>query len=465
MFSLGKLAARVVVKDMDRLQDNDAPIYDGSGVRDYANGDFVRPDEKLRHEFHCHNPYAQISLEDSRLAVQSLTSEFPLFTRAVGSLLGLAVGDSVGAPLEFLPASEIPNSEHCVATTKSTAPVFPWIFGQTDKVLQGLFYTGALNNFELKEGQWTDDTSMALCLADSLIFKGKYDGVDIRFRFLYWLKYGYCNAFGRDPDRYNQISVGLGGNIAKSLRSIHTIEDITPRYIPTRPNEDSGNGSIMRLAPTAIFYHHSEENSRMYSREQSYTTHPGEIAAEACEFLGFLLFRILNHPLSETISFAQFLDIHVTDYLEILKSRSSSSATTLMEQLLSNNSTPRSTEACWNWRAQTLAIQQTLKARGSNYNGYPNSAGYFGSYCMDALAIALHSCYTTDGFEQAILKTINFLGDADSTGAVTGQIAGAFYGYNEIPTVMKGPIEKWDNGSIAFRAALLYFRDNANIEN
>lgn len=75
----------------------------------------------------------------------------------------------------------------------------------------------------------------------------------------------------------------------------------------------------------------------------------------------------------------------------------------------------------------------SLDARGNQYNGYPVSAGYFGSYSLDGLAMALHAVYHTNTFQDAVGHALNLLGDADSTASIAGQIAGAFYGFNKIP--------------------------------
>merc|ERR1712137_751105 len=95
----------------------------------------------------------------------------------------------------------------------------------------------------------------------------------------------------------------------------------------------------------------------------------------------------------------------------------------------------------------------TLALRGRSYNGYPVSEGYFGSYSMDGLALALHSFYHTTSFMDAITKCVNFLGDADSTGAICGQLAGAFYGIDSINSKLIDRIRQWDDGEILLRGA------------
>lgn len=80
---------------------------------------------------------------------------------------------------------------------------------------------------------------------------------------------------------------------------------------------------------------------------------------------------------------------------------------------------------------------------------------------MDGLAMALHAVYHTTSFSDAVTKAVNFLGDADSVGAIAGQLAGAFYGYHEAKPYVQ-PILRWDDNEIAFRGALLYLIGQEN---
>merc|ERR1719401_1788057 len=102
-----------------------------------------------------------------------------------------------------------------------------------------------------------------------------------------------------------------------------------------------------------------------------------------------------------------------------------------MKQLV-NSKPVNATESCWNWKADILDISGTLEARGKEYNGYPVSAGYFGSFCMDGLAMALWAVYHSTSFDDAVARCVNLLGDADSHGSIAGQLAGAIYGYAAI---------------------------------
>ena len=126
-------------------------------------------------------------------------------SRALGSMLSLAIGDGFGHIFEFLPFQD--KSGVLKGLTESD---FKEAMGST-------LHT---NQFRIKSGQWTDDTSMSLCLADCLLVNGKVDCVDLRKRFTMWNSYGYNNGFCFDETRDKlggKSSIGLGGCISMSL--------------------------------------------------------------------------------------------------------------------------------------------------------------------------------------------------------------------------------------------------------
>merc|ERR1719171_1532027 len=184
---------------------------------------------------------------------------------------------------EFLPVQDVPLRDR--AMKGEDVPYFDsateWFYGES-------------NTFGLQLGQWTDDSSMGLCMADSIIALGRFDGSDMRIRFWNWWNNGYCNAFGKDGGRTS--SVGLGGNIAKSIdcNECRVGEIPTPTY--NAKTEDAGNGSLMRFAPIALFGCGTPMLGEM-ARKSSYTTHPGIIAAEACAFHAYIIEQALREPL------------------------------------------------------------------------------------------------------------------------------------------------------------------------
>jgi ADP-ribosylglycohydrolase len=172
-----------------------------------------------------------------------------------GCLLGLAVGDAVGTTLEF------------------TAP--GTFTPMTDMVGGGPFH--------LEPGQWTDDTSMALCLAESLIERRGFDAVDQLDRYVRWYRQGHLSSTGKCFDI---------GNTARGA-----LEEFEHRRRPdSGPThaKAAGNGSIMRLAPVPMFFRARPAEAIERSGESSRTTHGEQAAVAACRYFGGLLVGALN---------------------------------------------------------------------------------------------------------------------------------------------------------------------------
>jgi ADP-ribosyl-[dinitrogen reductase] hydrolase len=174
----------------------------------------------------------------------------PSVDRALGCLLGLAVGDALGTTLEFTERDENP-------------PL-------TDMVGGG--------PCGLKPGEWTDDTSLALCLADSLIACGGLDQRDLMERFVRWWRdgenspVGYCVDIGITTREALQRFRRTGNPIAGSIGP-----------------KTAGNGSIMRLAPVILRWHEQPDQAIAAARRQSVTTHRHPAAVEGCALLAEIL--------------------------------------------------------------------------------------------------------------------------------------------------------------------------------
>lgn len=391
-------------------------------------------DEMWKRPYYCsYSPFQHIP-QGEKDEIIALTASDSHLDRAVGCIVGMAVGDAVGQPLEFLPIVDTPgSSDHSFN-------------------LDDMTYTDPLDRFHLLPGQWTDDTAMGLCIADSLIALRKYDGSDIRLRFWNWWFNGYNNAFRNDQTRSN--SVGLGDNIAKSIDVLILKPGEIPPARYEADTEDAGIGSLMRLAAVPIFYHNDIKAAMHYAAESSFTTHPGPVAAEACSFLSYAIVRAIEKGGREAVDARQFLDTIASDYLALLKERTRP-GTNEIKALLESSQPADGLERCWNWKSKHLDIAGTLHRRGDRYNNHRVFADYFGAYCMDGLAIALHSVYHTTSFDRTIERCVNFLGDADSTAAVAGQLAGAIYGYSTIHGTFVENLNKWDDREIALRGVLL----------
>jgi len=329
-----------------------------------------------------------------------------------------------------------------------------------------------LNQFQLQPGQFTDDTSMALCLADSLLTCGELNDSDSRCWYWNWWNNGVNNSFRYDDSRSH--SVGLGGNISYSLSSISaqrrrpstSRRSISHHY--EAKTEDAGNGSLMRLAPVALRFHHDIAEARQKAYESSLATHPGPIAAEACAFLAHVIVRAIHRPdvtyedssssKGSSNEVQMFLQSCVDEYIQMLQQMESTPARSTLQRLLLGREEDSSPERCWNWKHDSLMFARTLGNRGRSYNGYSVSPGYFGAFSLDGLAIALHCIYHTSSFNMAIVRVVNMFGDADSTGAIVGQIAGAYYGVRDIEPAWIEDLQRWDpSREVELRAVLLFF--------
>lgn len=279
-----------------------------------------------------------------------------MLERYTGSLLGLAVGDAVGVTLEF----------------KS-----PGTFNPIDDMVGG-------GVFALSPGYWTDDTSMALCLAHSLVTCG-FDAQDQMERYLKWYREGYLSSTGSCFD------------IGNTVRAALTQFEVTGEaYSGSTDAHSAGNGSLMRLAPVLLYYAGNAKGAVEKAGESSLTTHGAQAAVDACRYFGGLIYGAL-HGISKE---------------ELLSQRYSP----LPEYLTENPLVSEIDEvACGSFkRRQPPLIQGT-------------------GYVVKSLEAALWAFYHGQSFREGCLLAVNLGDDADTTGAIYGQLAGAFYGESGIP--------------------------------
>ncbi len=279
--------------------------------------------------------------------------------RYQGCLLGLAVGDAVGTTVEF----ERPGTFEPVTDMVGGGP------------------------FKLEPGQWTDDTSMALCLAQSLLSCGELDVDDVMGRFVRWRHDGYMSSTGRCFD--------IGNTIGTSLTQFMRTGD--PYSGSTDPHT-AGNGSIMRLAPVVLFYAANPAVAIEKAAESSRTTHAAVEAVDGCRLLAAILIGALEGRDKEEILAPGFSPLGSWD-----------------------------TEPLAPLAPGIAAISQ-----GSYIRKEPPEIRGTG-YVVESLEAALWAFHRTASFEEGCLKAVNLGNDADTTAAVYGQIAGAFYGRSGIP--------------------------------
>lgn len=272
-----------------------------------------------------------------------------LLDRYHGCLLGLASGDAVGTSVEFSPRG-------------SFEPL-------TDMVGGG--------PFELQAGQWTDDTSMALCLAASLLHCKGFDATDQMNRYVNWWQWGYYSSTGECFD--------IGLTTAKALQGYIASGD--PVAGSSDP-ETAGNGSLMRLAPVALYFHPDRHAVRQHARMSSALTHAAPEAVECCELFADMLHDALSG-----------------------KSRAA-----ILERRPSLARMPKVADI----EQGTYLAKTRQDIRGTGY-------------CVESLEAALWCFARASSLEETILLAANLGDDADTTAAIAGQLAGAHYGVEGIP--------------------------------
>ena len=274
-----------------------------------------------------------------------------------GCLLGLAAGDALGTTLEF----KRPGS-----------------FDPIDDMVGG-------GPFGLKAGQWTDDTSMALCLASSLLERDGFDPADQMQRYVRWWREGYLSSTGTCFD----IGITIRGALSRFMK------DGEPFAGATAPNT-AGNGSLMRLAPVPMFYAANLGEAVERSAESSLTTHGAVEAVDACRYYGGLLVGAFYGMGRDTLLGPAFSPL------------------------------PQG------WEVDPLTPKIEEIALGSYKDKDPPEIKGTG-YVVASLEAALWAFHRSTNFRDGALLAVNLGDDADTTGAIYGQLAGAFYGVESIP--------------------------------
>lgn len=270
--------------------------------------------------------------------------------RFTGCLVGLAVGDALGAPLEFMPRDEI-------AAT----------FGEVRELIGG----GWLN---VEPGEWTDDTQLALAIAESIVRLGRIDPPDIAARFVGWLRTGPKDVgnLTRAAIRYHEQGLPWG--------------EVGPRIVADFPGGSAGNGSLMRCAPVALFQAQRPAALLRDSAIVSEITHA--------------------NPLSVWGSIAVNLAI-----VEFLHGRRDGAIERVAGQI------------------PERAVADTLRAAAT----LPRRAVRSGGYVLETVGAAFWALAQGETFEEVLVAAINLGGDADTVGAVAGALAGARDGVSAIP--------------------------------
>ena len=272
-----------------------------------------------------------------------------------GALLGLAIGDALGAAVEF-----------------QDRGTFEPVIG----------YRGGGLHLCCKAGDWTDDTSMALALGDSIGEVG-WKLKDQMKRYAEWMEKGKYTIPGYCFD--------IGNTTQRAIFKF--IQDQTNPLCGLRDHSFSGNGSIMRLAPVPIFYAdlYSDQIQKLLwlAYQSSSTTHASDACIFSCGYMTLIMSAFINGKTKEEVLNSKFYNPESASYLASIY------------QCEYKNK-----------------IKDQIRGSG---------------YVVESLEAALWCFWHSNSFEEAVLMAVNLGDDADTTGAVCGQIAGAYYGESGIP--------------------------------
>ncbi|MEI6260675.1 MAG: ADP-ribosylglycohydrolase family protein [Deltaproteobacteria bacterium] len=276
--------------------------------------------------------------------------------RYQGCLMGLAVGDALGTTVEF----EAPGTFALLTDIVGGGP------------------------FDLDKGQWTDDTSMALCLAESLVTCGTFNARDQMVRYTRWWKEGYLSSNGECFD--------IGNTVSQALRQYASTGD---PFAGATDSYSAGNGSLMRLAPVPLFYASDPERAINMSAESSRTTHGAVTCLDACRYFGGLIVGAVQGDSKEKLLGKRYAPV----------------------------------DGIWD-RVPLCAEIDEIACGSFKRKEPPEIVG--SGYVVQSLEAALWAFYKSSTFEEGCLLAVNIGNDADTTGAIYGQLAGAYYGVEGI---------------------------------
>ena len=298
--------------------------------------------------------------------------------RAKGCLLGLAVGDALGATLEF--------------SIRDSLPLHTEMTGG--------------GPFGLKPGEWTDDTAMAIALGESLRECRGFNPRDVMDRFLDWQDNGTYSCTGTCFD--------VGITTSRALAAYR--RDGNP-FAGVDDQDAAGNGSLMRLAPAVLFQLATQNAASTITQQQCLLTHGAPQAVQACALFATITCEAINGASKTSILAPRFWSGH----------------------------------------------PDIKKITGGDWKGKDRKAIKSSGYVAHTLEAAMWCVERTDNFEAALTLAVNLADDADTVGAVTGQLAGAIYGLDAIPSKWLRTLS-WRSRIEALAVALLAIRTEKSTE-
>jgi ADP-ribosylglycohydrolase len=299
--------------------------------------------------------------------------------RALGALLGMAVGDAFGTTLEF--------------TSPAAAPFAPLLGGPHTEITGG-------GPFGVAPGQTTDDTAMAVCIADSLREHGRYVATDVAARYVAW----------------SLVTFDIGAQTRDALRRVAAHEDPRGAGIESwlqGGKRSAGNGSLMRTTPIGVFFAHDGEARRRATVDDALITHADPRCVLACAaHNGAVSAAVAAQADSGRMLAAARAEVHqVVPMLAAHVNAASvtSGLTAVLHDL-----------ACAEQDDPDLYGEELHMLRHEGF-------------VRVALRLSFHCLLHAPSYEAGLVDVVNRGGDADTNGAITGALLGARFGVRSIP--------------------------------
>ena len=302
-------------------------------------------------------------------------------------MMGVVVGDALGVPVQFLSREEIKNRAEGPVTGMESGGVY-----------------------QMPEGTWSDDSSMAIATMSSILEKGTVDPVDIMLQFVKWEFKGEYTPFGEAFDEGNTCSNAIY-NFAK-LPDIRTCGS-TGEYA-------NGNGALMRIMPACLYYYEKQDKLGVSDDEViegvhliSGLTH-NHLRSQMCCGIYYFCVRSILEGMKEHHD-------GQTNKAELgyLLQRGIDDGLKFYGQDIGNL-----TQMAYLGRLFHL-----LEFKDENEDAIKTTG-----YVIDTIEAAFWCLLTTNSYKECLLKAVNLGDDTDTVGAIAGGLAGLYYGYENIPT-------------------------------
>ena len=337
-------------------------------------------------------------------------------------MMGLVVGDALGVPIQFLSRDEIKNRPEGLVTGMEAGGVY-----------------------NMPEGTWSDDSSMALATLASIIEKKEADPADIMMRFVKWELKGEYTPFGEAFDQGNTCS--------SAIYKFAKVPDI--KTCGSTGEYANGNGALMRILPACLYYYarsnepsdvlaqafgecRDTESEARSDRQKKVST----FEDEAIEGIHVISGLTHNHIRSKMCCGIYYF--MVKSIIDGVKKDKKPVLGALLQEGIDNG---------LKYYGRDISNLTEMAYLGRlfhlfEFKDVPEEQIKTSGYVIDSIEAAVWCLITTDSYKECMLKAVNLGDDTDTVAAIVGGLAGLYYGYEEIPKDWLAVIKKreWIEG-------------------